>query len=331
MSVPITSTPFVNAAHPPAIPQLPSTISASFVIGSTNDHTEKQQLDLRMRKLYPDLWRSARAQSRQMKEDRQRLASLQAAEPRMMQSESAVSDRMDWVDYSLPIKRDSEQQVSRCWQSHSIAWLQGEADGFQLKAQLFGISDPHNLCIGEVPIFIDGDASVASELLPDYMVNGKPRAVLDFTASPAVNAKCNATVSFACVAPEENSSVNDQIDALLDGGDDAYVYLSPAQMNSWVASRAESASKGLPRYVRLSASPVDRDARARLGGLIAGSMMGLGLLAAGIVQVVRRCRGTAGSEENGTFADLPAHAVPARRETNETTDQRERASSSIEV
>ncbi len=260
-------------------------------------YSDKALVDLEMRKTFPDLWREVRSQSSQMKaEQKEKSGASPDNAPRMVQAADT--------------KRDAAQQISRCWQSHSIAWLKVAANDYQLKAELVGFSDPHNLCIGEVPVFIDGDATSASALLPDYMVNGKQRALLDFTAHPAVDKQCNATASFDCVAPDESVSVNDQIDALLDFTSDAYIYLSPAQMDSWAASHAAELKSGQLRYVRLSASPVDRDARTRLGGIIAGAVIIPGLLVAGAVALVRRCTGKDEGGMDDTAVNMAAVNPP---------------------
>ncbi len=297
MSVPSIPSASGLSQFPPPLPPLLPEMTALHGAGNAAAWSDKAHLDQEMRKAYPGLWPAVREQSSQMKAEQQEKAkaSLDDA-PRMVQPAVA--------------KRGAAQQLSRCWQSHSIAWLQVAADDYQLRAELVGFNDPHNLCIGEVPVFIDGDATSASALLPDYMVNGKQRAVLDFTANPAVNRQCNATASFDCVTPSESDSANDQIDALLESTSDAYIYLSPAQMDGWAASHSADVKSGKLRYVRLSASPVDREARTRLGGIIAGAMIIPGLLFAGSIAMVRRCKGKNEGNENDTAVNMTAVNQP---------------------
>ncbi len=307
MSTPMISPLHVPAPLPTGQPPLLPEANAQQVAGSDTGLTGKQLQDLEMRKLYGPLWREARALSRQSKSEAREQAQPPADLPRISQQTRASADRMDWLDYSLPIaKRADAQQVSPCWQSHSISWLQVTADSYQLKAQLVGDIDPHRTCIGDVPVFIDGDPWQASTLLPDYSVRGGQRTVLDFTGTPAIAEKCNVTAVFDCVVPDDSRSVNEQIDEVLETTSDAYVYLSPQQLDSWAAAQADRVKDGSLRYIRLSASAVDRNARTTLGGIITGALTGAAVLVVGAIQLVSRCTGSRENDSNDTAVNLQA-------------------------
>ncbi len=306
------STPTIPPFHVPAPmpnvqPLLLPDPNAAHVAGSDTGLNSKQLQDLDMRKLYGPLWREARELSRRSKAESREQTSSPDVMPRMEQQTRAPADKMDWLDYSLPVaKRAGAQQVSPCWQSHSISWLQVTADSYQLKAQLVGDIDPHRTCIGDVPVFVDGNPWQANALLPDYSVRGEQRVVLDFTGTPAIAEKCNVTAAFDCVVPDASRSVNDQIDDVLESTSDAYVYLSPQQLDDWAASKADSVKGGSLRYIRLSASPVDRNTRTTLGGIITGALAGAALLAAGAVRLVRRCTGSREDASNDTAVNMQA-------------------------
>lgn len=306
------STPTIPPFHVPAPmpnvqPLLLPDPNAAHVAGSDTGLNSKQLQDLDMRKLYGPLWREARELSRRSKAESREQTSSPDVMPRMEQQTRAPADKMDWLDYSLPVaKRAGAQQVSPCWQSHLISWLQVTADSYQLKAQLVGDIDPHRTCIGDVPVFVDGNPWQANALLPDYSVRGEQRVVLDFTGTPAIAEKCNVTAAFGCVVRDASRSVNDQIDDVLESTSDAYVYLSPQQLDDWAASKADSVKGGSLRYIRLSASPVDRNARTTLGGIITGALAGAALLAAGAVRLVRRCTGSREDASNDTAVNMRA-------------------------
>ncbi len=307
MTTPMISPLHVPAPLPTGQPPLLPEANAQQAADSDTGLTGKQLQDLEMRKLYGPLWREARALSRQSKSEAREQAQAPADLPRISQQTRASADRMDWLDYSLPIaKRADAQQVSPCWQSHSISWLQVTADSYQLKAQLVGDIDPHRTCIGDVPVFIDGDPWQASTLLPDYSVRGGQRTVLDFTGTPAITEKCNVTAVFDCVLPDDRRSVNEQIDEVLETTSDAYVYLSPQQLDSWAAEKADRVKDGSLRYIRLSASAVDRNARTTLGGIITGALTGAAVLVVGAIQLVSRCTGSRENDSNDTAVNLQA-------------------------
>ncbi len=328
MSTPMISPLHVPAPLPTGQPSLLPEANAQHVAGSDTGLTGKQLQDLEMRKLYGPLWREARALSRQSKSEAREQAQPPADLPRISQQTRASADRMDWLDYSLPIaKRADAQQVSPCWQSHSISWLQVTADSYQLKTHLVGDIDPHRTCIGDVPVFIDGDPWQASTLLPDYSVRGGQRTVLDFTGTPAIAEKCNVTAVFDCVVPDDSRSVNEQIDEVLETTSDAYVYLSPQQLDSWAAEKADRVKDGSLRYIRLSASAVDRNARTTLGGIITGALTGAAVLVVGAIQLVSRCTGSRENDSNDTAVNLKA----VSRETSTAHPPQPAPSSSEEV
>lgn len=328
MSTPMISPLHVPAPLPTGQPPLLPEANAQQAADSDTGLTGKQLQDLEMRKLYGPLWREARALSRQSKSEAREQAQAPADLPRISQQTRASADRMDWLDYSLPIaKRADAQQVSPCWQSHSISWLQVTADSYQLKAHLVGDIDPHRTCIGDVPVFIDGDPWQASTLLPDYSVRGGQRTVLDFTGTPAITEKCNVTAVFDCVLPDDRRSVNEQIDEVLETSSDAYVYLSPQQLDSWAAEKADRVKDGSLRYIRLSASAVDRNARTTLGGIITGALTGAAVLVVGAIQLVSRCTGSRENDSNDTAVNLQA----VNRETSAAHPTQPAPSSSEEV
>jgi hypothetical protein len=187
----------------------------------------------------------------------------------------------------------SNQQQPHCYYTPSVAWLQVTSDDYRLSVQLVGDISPGSNCIGDVPIFIDGNPGQASELLPDYRVNDNKINVLDLTGSTFVAKKCKESGSMNCVVPDANSnSTNEQIDSLLDQSQDAYIYLSKNEMDDWLASKKPGKETDSLRYIRLSPKSDDGMQRTTLGGIIASSIIGTGLLVIGAVTLYERFGGS---------------------------------------
>ena len=184
----------------------------------------------------------------------------------------------------------ANEQLTSCYYTPSIAWLQVTANDYRLSVQLVGDISPASNCIGDVPVFIDGEPSQASKLLPDYRVNSEQVSVLDFTGSAAVSKLCNTTQDLSCVVPNENGDINAQIDSVLDSTNDAYIYLSKEQMDNWLASRKPGKETNNLRYIRISPKANDGMPRTTLGGIISASIIGTGVLLAGGAFLRGRCR-----------------------------------------
>lgn len=186
----------------------------------------------------------------------------------------------------------TEQQLTRCYSIPSVAWLQVRSDDYHLSVQLVGDISPASNCIGDVPIFIDGEPGQACELLPDYRPYPNKFHVLDFTSSSAVAAKCNVSSSMTCVVPDANgTTTNEQINRLLDQSKDAYIYLSKEQMDNWLASKKTGNQTDSIRYLRVSPKTSDGMQRSTLGGIITASLLGTGVLVFGSVYLVQRLCG----------------------------------------
>lgn len=195
-------------------------------------------------------------------------------------------------------KRDlSNEQQPHCYYTPSVAWLEVTSDDYHLSVQLVGDISPASVCIGDLPVFIDGEPGQACELLPDYRPYPNKFHVLDFTDSSFVAAKCNASSSMTCVVPDASgTTTNEQINRLLAQGKDAYIYLSKEQMDNWLASKKAGNETNSLRYIRVSPKTSDGMQRTTLGGIITASLMGAGVLAFGGIYLGKRLCGDKQSE-----------------------------------
>ena len=198
----------------------------------------------------------------------------------------------------------ANEQLTRCYYTPSIAWLQVTADDYRLSVKLVGDISPASNCIGDVPVFIDAEPGLASKLLPDYRVNSRQVSVLDFTASSAVSTQCNTTAALNCVVPEKASDSSRQIDSVLATGDDAYIYLSKEQMDNWLASKKPGKETDSLRYIRISPKKNEGMPRETLGGIISASIIGTGLLMVGGMFLRARCRPSDAAANTETTVDI---------------------------
>ena len=198
----------------------------------------------------------------------------------------------------------ANEQLTRCYYTPSVAWLQVTANDYRLSVQLVGDISPASNCIGDVPVFIDGEPGQASKLLPDYRVNSEQVSVLDFTGSAAVSKLCNTTEDLSCVVPNEGGDINAQIDSVLDTTNDAYIYLSKEQMNNWLASRKPGKETNNLRYIRISPKANDAMPRTTLVGIISASIIGTGVLLAGGVFLRGRCHASDASDKLETTVNV---------------------------
>lgn len=209
----------------------------------------------------------------------------------------AVETGAAYVGDKLFKRSANSEQQPRCFNTPAVAWLQVTSYDYQLSVQLVGDISPASDCIGDLPIFIDGEPGQACELLPDYRPYPNKFHVLDFTNSPAVAAKCDASSSMTCVAPDANSTTtNEQINRLLAQGKDAYIYLSKEQMDNWLVSKKAGNETNSLRYIRVSPKTSDGMQRTTLGGIITSSLLGAGLLAFGGIYLGKRLCGDKQSE-----------------------------------
>jgi len=211
----------------------------------------------------------------------------------------------------------ADEQLTRCYYTPSIAWLQVKADDYRLSVQLVGDISPASNCIGDVPVFIDAEPGQASKLLPDYRVNPEQVSVLDFTGSAAVSNLCNTTEDLSCVVPNEGGDINAQIDSVLDTTNDAYIYLSKEQMDNWLASKKPGKETNNLRYIRISPKANDAMPRMTLGGIISASIIGTGVLLAGGVFLRGRCRA---SDASGTL-EITANVADIAKVSSSTSSE----------
>ena len=85
----------------------------------------------------------------------------------------------------------ADEQLTRCYYTPSVAWLQVTANDYRLSVQLVGDISPASNCIGDVPVFIDGEKrltlrgdSIAQDfqaIVEDYVEKrfGAPRVILN--------------------------------------------------------------------------------------------------------------------------------------------------------
>lgn len=215
----------------------------------------------------------------------------------------------------------ADEQLTRCYYTPSIAWLQVKADDYRLSVQLVGDISPASNCIGDVPVFIDAEPGQASKLLPDYRVNSEQVSVLDFTGSAAVSKLCNTTEDLSCVIPNEGGDINVQIDSVLDTTNDAYIYLSKEQMDNWLASRKRGNETNNLRYIRISPKVNDGMPRSTLGGIISASIIGTGVLLAGGVFLRGRCRAGDASNTLETTVNIMNIATVSSSSSSESSSE----------
>lgn len=266
MSVPFVPFHSVPAALPPATPPLLPEANAQHATSDDTAYTDKQLQDLQMRKQFSGLWREARAQSAQMKEElRKRAAASLADQPTMVQQTRESPDRQEWIDYALPIS-DALGQGGLTRMVQATQKTGGPQAGcgdrsFEdyktlmesrapLSYQLVGGGDPNTTCIEKLPEFIICSDDHLLETFYDPF--DWPKQILDYrnisdlwTESPH-KGSCALWWKIECPEPATTKDeINQQIDDALRSEAGTRTYLNQTQLHDYLDWRkANGTAKG---------------------------------------------------------------------------------------
>ncbi len=245
---------YVPTPAPTPHAQLLPDTNAQQAIGDNAPYTDKQLTDLEMRKQFPDLWRAARAQSKQLKEEASKDAAASLAEtPKMVQQPRASEDSIEWVDLSLPLfdirtqgrlarATENGQQAwppSDCGDRHFSEYKQDMESLTSLSYQLVGGGDPNTTCIAQLPEFvICSDDQLESTFYDPF---NWPRQILDYRNISAlwdedgVKGSCALFWKIACPEPATTpEGINRQIDETLQKDSGTRTYLNQTQLNDYL-------------------------------------------------------------------------------------------------
>ncbi len=278
MSVPIITSTHVAAPLPPVTPPLLPDVNAPHATSDASAYTDKQLRDLEMRKNFPGLWRLAKAQAAQMKEDlRKRAAASLAYEPQMVQQTRESADKREWIDCGLALHDSRAQGLARA--AHGMQGTQGtQGSGWPpagcgdryfseykevmesfapLSYQLVGGGDPNATCITRLPEFIICSDEYLSSTFYDPF--DWPKQILDYRnitelweENPS-KGSCAMWWKIECPQPATTQDeINQQIDDALRTEAGTRTYLNQTQLDDYLAWRKVNGSADGFRYIRVS-------------------------------------------------------------------------------
>ncbi len=278
MSVPFIPPHAVPAPLPPVTPPLLPDVNAPHATSDASTYSDKQLRDLEMGKNFPGLWRLAKAQSAQVKEDlRKRAAASLANEPQMVQHSRESPDKREWVDCGLTLHDSRAQGLARAVQgtqgTQGSGWPPaGCGDRYfseykelmesfaPLSYQLVGGGDPNTTCIARLPEFIICSDEYLSSTFYDPF--DWPKQILDYRnitelweESPS-KGSCAMWWKIECPEPATTQDdINQQIDEALRSEAGTRTYLNQTQLNAYLDWRKANGTAGDFKYILVGDKP----------------------------------------------------------------------------
>lgn len=266
---------YVPAPLPPSVPPLLRDANAQHTTGSHPAYSDKQLLDLEMRKEFPDLWRAARAQSNEMKaEARKQAAESLDNEPKMVQQPRESQDRTEWIDHALPLfdprtpgrlaraaagtQRDG---VPVDCSDRTFAEYQEVMESFApLSYQLVGGGDPNTTCIEQLPEFIVCSDPYLENTFYDPF--NWPKQILDYRNISSLweespnKGSCALWWKIDCPEPATTpEEINHQIDDALQTHVGTRTYLNQTQLDAYLDWRKANGTAKDFRFILVRDKP----------------------------------------------------------------------------
>ena len=275
MSTPFIPPQYVPAPMPPAPPPLLPDANGQNVTSNDAPYTDKQALDLEMRKNYPELWRAVRALSRENKATaREQAAGSLAEAPKMVQQPREPADRLEWIDLALPFSTDPRvangmKRSAGCNRTDDVfpppecgdryfdqyQALQAEIAP-ALSYDLIGGGDPHCTCIRQLPEFIACSAQYLE--YTDYAPFNWPKQILDYRgldwlwSKTSISGLCSLW-RMDCPEPATgDEAIYEQIDETLKANPATRVYLNQTQLDGYLAWRKLNGTMVGFHYIRVT-------------------------------------------------------------------------------